>query len=215
MVAAAVFFFQINTGNNGVDVFPEGSFTRDAFFVLEKEFSYGVVNPADIVIDGDVASPQVQEAIEELSASIKADPRFPLPPELKAFPEVNLAILSVAIGGDPAQPAALDAVTTIREQHIPAAFEGIPAEVVVGGISAAHTDFHHIVDVYTPIVFAFVLGLCFVLLMIVFRSFVIPFKAIVMNLLSVGAAYGLLVVVFQKGLGANLFGFQQTDVIDL
>ena len=70
-------------------------------------------------------------------------------------------------------------------------------------------------DTYTPIVFAFVLGLSFILLMVVFRSLVIPVKAIVMNLLSVGAAYGLLVVVFQKGLGAELFGFQQTDVIDL
>ena len=86
MIAAAVFFFQIDTGVNGVDVNPEGSFTRDAFFILEQEFSFGVVNPADIVIDGDVGSPEVQEAIGKLSASIQADPRFPLPPELQRLP---------------------------------------------------------------------------------------------------------------------------------
>ncbi len=215
MIAAAVFFFQIDTGVNGVDVNPEGSFTRDAFFILEQEFSFGVVNPADIVIDGDVGSPQVQEAIGKLSSSIQADPRFPLPPEMQAFPEANLAVLSVVIAGEPSSPPAIAAVNAIRDEHIPAAFGGVPAEALVGGLSATSADFQDIVDTYTPIVFAFVLGLSFILLMVVFRSLVIPIKAIIMNLLSVGAAYGLLVVVFQKGLGADLFGFQQTDVIDL
>ena len=215
MIAAAAFFFQINTGNNGVDVLPEGSLTRDAFLILENEFSYGVVNHADITIAADIDSPEVQQAIDELSVSLQADPRFPLAPELKSFPDVDLAILSVAVAGEPAHPDALAAITAIREQHVPAAFAGLPAEVVVGGISAGHTDFREIVRVYTPIVFAFVLGLSFLLLMIVFRSLVIPIKAIVMNLLSVGAAYGLMVVVFQHGVGADLFGFQQTDVIDL
>ena len=215
MIAAAVFFFQINTGVNGVDVNPEGSFTRDAFFILEREFAFGVVNPAEIVVDGDVNSPEVQQAVGELSASIQADPRFPLPPELNAVPEANLAVLSVVIAGEPSSPEAIGAVNAIRDEHIPAAFGGVPAEVLVGGLTATSADFQDIVDTYTPIVFAFVLGLSFILLMLVFRSLVIPVKAIIMNLLSVGAAYGLLVVVFQHGVGAELFGFQQTDVIDL
>ena len=84
----------------------------------------------------------------------------------------------------------------------------------MGGPTAESTDFYGIVDVYTPIVFAFVLGLSFLILMMVFRSIVIPLKAILMNLLSVGATYGLLVLVFQKGFAADLFGFQQADVID-
>ena len=67
---------------------------------------------------------------------------------------------------------------------------------------------------YTPIVFAVVLGLSFLLLMVVFRSIVVPAKAIVMNLLSVGAAYGLMVLVFQKGVGTSLLGFRETEVID-
>ena len=215
MIAAASFFFQIDTGSNGVDAFPEGAFTRDAFFVLENEFSFGVVNPAEILIDGKVDSPEVQEATGKFMASIQADPRFPLPPELKEFPEANLAVVSVAIAGEPSSPSAIEAVNTIREQYIPAAFEGVPAAAIVGGFSAAAADFRNIVNVYTPIVFTFVLGLSFILLMVVFRSLVIPIKAIIMNLLSVGAAYGLLVIVFQMGVGASLFGFQQTDVIDL
>ena len=216
MVAAAAFFFQIHTGNNGVDTFPEGSFTRDAFFILEEEgFSFGVIKPTQIVIDGDMNSPQTQEAIEKLTASIQGDPRFPLPPAPEVFPEANLAVISVLIAGEPRSQAAADAVTAIREQHIPGAFDGVPAEAIVGGLSASDADFRRIVSTYTPIVFAFVLGFSFILLMVVFRSLVIPIKAIIMNLLSVGAAYGLLVVVFQKGVGASLFGFQQTDVIDL
>ena len=166
-------------------------------------------------MDGDINSPQVQEAIGKLSALIQSDPRFPLPPDLKEIPEANLAVLSVAIAGEPSSPSAIDAVNTIRDQYIPEAFAGVPADVIVGGFSAAAADFRNIVNVYTPIVFVFVLGLSFILLMVVFRSLVIPIKAIIMNLLSVGAAYGLLVIVFQMGVGASLFGFQQTDVIDL
>ena len=124
-------------------------------------------------------------------------------------------MLSVVIAGEPSSPEAIAAVNAIREEHIPAAFGGVPVEALVGGLSATSADFQNIVDTYTPMVFAFVLGLSFILLMLVFRSLVIPVKAIIMNLLSVGAAYGLLVVVFQHGVGAELFGFQQTDVIDL
>jgi RND superfamily putative drug exporter len=74
-------------------------------------------------------------------------------------------------------------------------------------------DLTDITETYMPIVIAFILGLSFLLLTVAFRSIVVPVKAILMNLLSVGAAYGLLVLVFQKGVGAELFGFQQVDVI--
>ena len=217
MVVAAAFFFQINTGTNGVDAYPEGSFTRDTFHTLEEEFpfGFGVINPAEIVIVGDTENVEVREAIEKLTNSLLADPRFPFPPVLKEVPQAGLSILYVAFSGVPSAPESLEAINIIRDEHVPAAFAGVPAEVNVGGQSATHTDFREIVDVYTPIVFVFVLGLSFILLMVVFRSLVIPIKAIIMNLLSVGAAYGLLVVVFQMGVGADLFGFHQTDVIDL
>ena len=74
-------------------------------------------------------------------------------------------------------------------------------------------DFNERLTTYLPIIFAFILGVSFVLLLVVFRSIIIPIKAIIMNLLSVGAAYGLMVLVFQKGVGADIFGFQQIDTI--
>ena len=114
---------------------------------------------------------------------------------------------------DVADPAAETAIKDLRAETIPAAFDGVDAEVYVTGDAAFNRDFNTILNDYTPIVFAFVLGLSFLLLMIAFRSIVVPLKAIVLNLLSVGAAYGLLVLVFQKGVGADLLGVQESPVI--
>ena len=117
--------------------------------------------------------------------------------------------------GRQAAAAAFGAVERLRDDYIPAAFSGVPATVLVGGLSAEFLDFNGVVATYTPISFGLILAVSFILLLIVFRSIVIPVKAIIMNLLSVGTAYGLMVLVFQKGIGANLFGFQQTETIDV
>ena len=216
MLAAIFFYFDIKTGLNGVDAFPEGAQTREAFFVMEEEFSFGLVNPTEIVVDGDINSPGVQEAIGKLQASLMGDSRLLVPP---VPPEVNssgdLALLTVIIPGEPSSQAAVDVVSTIRDQYIPSAFGGVDAEALVGGVTAEATDVFSIVETYTPIVFAFVLGFSFIILMLVFRSIVIPIKAVAMNLLSVGTAYGLLVLVFQKGVGTELLGFQHAEVIDV
>ena len=214
MIVAIVFYFDIDTGLNGVDTFPEGAQTREAFFVLEEKFSFGLVNPAEIAIDGDINSPQVQEAIASLHQSLVDDPTFPLPPVVVPNPAGDLALMSVVVPGEPSSRAAVDAMAALRNRHIPAAFDGAPADVYVGGVTAITADLFDIVNNYTPIVFAFVLGLSFLILLLVFRSIVIPVKAVVMNLLSVGTAYGLLVLVFQKGVATDLLGFQHAEVID-
>ena len=103
----------------------------------------------------------------------------------------------------------------MRDDYVPYAFpEGSGAQVLVGGDTAFNKDFFTMADQYLPIVFAFVLGLSFVLLTVAFRSVVVPLKAIALNLLSVGAAYGLIVLVSQKGVGADILGFHQVEVID-
>ena len=86
--------------------------------------------------------------------------------------------------------------------------------MLVTGAAAGTLDYVRELGSRSPVIFVFVLGLSFLLLMMIFRSVVVPLKAIIMNLLSVGAAYGLLVLVFQHGIGADFFGFQQTDVIE-
>jgi RND superfamily putative drug exporter len=214
MLAASASYLDLETGFNGVDTLPDTQ-TKAAFFILEEEFSFGVVSPAEIVIDGPINSPGVQAAIADLTAAIIADPDFQNPPRaLEVNAAGDLALLAVPVPGEPGGPAALAAVAKLRNQYIPAAFSGVDADVMVGGISAFNTDFFAIADTYRPIMFAFVLSLSFLLLMVVFRSIVIPLKAILMNLLSVGTAYGLLVLVFQKGVGADLLGFTETPIID-
>ncbi len=105
-------------------------------------------------------------------------------------------------------------IEELRREVIPAYFGGVDAEALVTGDTAENLDYYNTTDSYRYIVIAFVLCLSFILLMVVFRSLVVPLKAILMNLLSVFASYGLLVLVFQKGYGTGLFGFEQTDTID-
>ena len=220
MIVLTFFYFDIQTGLNDVNTFPDKSKVKEAFTVLEEEFSVGDVSPAgalspaEIVIEGDVESPQVQEAIARLAQSLQDAPEFPVPPSLQVNDQGDLALLTLPFPGEPNSRAATEKMIRLRDTYIPAAFDGVPVEVHVGGVTAEATDFYGIVDAYTPIVFAFVLGLSFILLMLVFRSIVIPIKAIIMNLLSVGATYGLLVLVFQKGVGTDLLGFQHAEVID-
>ena len=213
MVWASVNYFGINTGFNSVETFPEESHTREAFGALEQDFllGFGAVNPARIVIDGDISDPAVAGALQKFNQSIANDP------ELVALPPVahgNLTLIAVPVHGPPSGEQAFDVIDRLRNDYVPAAFSGVPAEAYVGGISAEYMDFDQDLITYLPIIFAFILGVSFVLLLIVFRSIIIPIKAIIMNLLSVGAAYGLMVLVFQKGVGADIFGFQQVETIE-
>ena len=112
---------------------------------------------------------------------------------------------TVGSGSDATATAAME---RIRNEVVPGAFSGVPgAEVNVTGEAAESKDFNEQLAQRLPLVFAFVLGLAFLLLLVTFRSIVVPIKAIILNLLSVGAAYGVLVLVFQDGLGECLLGF--------
>ena len=214
MIVLTVFYFDIKTGLSGVDAFPEGTQSREAFYVLEENFSFGIVNPVEVVVDGNVNSPEVQGAVQRLQATLSNDPRFPIPPVPTVNDAGDLALLTLVIHGESSSQAAVDTVTALRDEYIPAAFEGVSANVLVGGVTAITADVFEIVEIYTPFVFLFVLGFSFIVLMLVFRSIVIPIKAVIMNLLSVGASYGLLVLVFQKGVATDLLGFRHAEVVD-
>ena len=125
-----------------------------------------------------------------------------------------MARIVVPVEGDFASDQALAAIDRLRAVYIPAAFAGVTADVPVTGATAETIDYVGLINEYAPIVFAFVFGISFILLMIVFRSIVVPAKALVMNLLSVGAAYGLLVLVFQHGFLAGFLGFTEVETIE-
>jgi RND superfamily putative drug exporter len=213
LVAAGLSYFTIDTGFAGVSTLPADTGSRQAFETLSAEFSGGLNSPIEIVVDGDVESTEVQSGIEDLQASLESDGLFG-PSQVRPDDGGTTALITAPINADPQSTVATSSIDRIRDDYVPQAFDGVDAEVLVGGDTAFNKDFFDLTDTYTPIVFTFVLGLSFLLLMVVFRSIVVPLKAIVMNLLSVGAAYGLIVLVFQEGVGADFFGFQQVEAIE-
>jgi RND superfamily putative drug exporter len=118
------------------------------------------------------------------------------------------------VRGDPSSDTAVAAVRQLRSTTVPALFETTDAQVLVGGTTSENIDYFDSVIGPAPWVITFVLGLTLVFLTVVFRSLVVAGTAVVLNLLSVGAAYGLLVLVFQHGFAAGLLGFTHVDTIE-
>jgi uncharacterized membrane protein YdfJ with MMPL/SSD domain len=203
----------LKIGDTGVAVVPDRLPSKQGFLVLNEEFPGATTEPAEIVIADDVRSDPVEEAMGRLESSLEADGIYG-PATLRVSETGDVGVLSVPLAGDPEGELAKEAVRDLRDRYIPAAFSGVDAEVVVTGATAEAVDAGEIASRWMPIVIALVLGLSFVLLTITFRSLVVPLKAIVLNLLSVGAAYGLIVLVFQKGYGADLLGFQQVETVE-
>ncbi len=200
-------------GESGVGGLPENLGTRRGYEILQAEFSAGLTSPILVVIDGDLGDPRVAAAAEKLRAAATADDRFSVTGFARSD-DGRLGLLSLAVNSDSTGSAAAQSVRDLRADIVPAATEGAPVRVLVGGGPAAFADMIALVDLYTPIVIAAVLLLSCILLLVAFRSLVIAVKAVFMNLLSVGAAFGLLTLVFQKGVGASLLGFRQVDVIE-
>ena len=214
LAVAAIPVLDLRTGSSGVSTLPDRLPSKQGFVVLDREFDAGRGSPAEIVIDGRVDSPPIRRAIDRLRARVDRDRDFGEP----SAPQVNrrrdLALVTAPIAGDVQSPRAFAAIRRLRSSYIPDAFGATRAQVLVTGTTAFAVDEDAATSNAAPFVFAFVLGLSFVLLTLAFRSIVVPVKAIVMNLLSVGAAYGLLVLVFQEGHGASFFGFAQVEAVE-
>ncbi len=214
MAAATIPFFDIKTGLVGVASFPDNVESKKGFVIVSQEFPNLLTDRAMVVIDGDINDPSIQDAIEDLRARMEADGHFGKT-QLEPNAAGDLALLSAPItGGDASSDAALSAIRRLRGTYIPEAFGNTPADVRVAGDTAFFIDFFRVNRRYTPIAFAFVLSMSFVLVTVVFRSIVVAVKAIILNLLSVGAAYGLIVLVFQKGVGNELLGLQKADAVE-
>jgi len=203
----------MKTGVSGVSSFPDSFQSKQGFAILEKQFSSGTVNPVQIVVSGDVTTPAVKSAMTRLTGELANDPVFG-PAQVQTAKAGDLALISVPVNGDPTGSLALNTVRDLRGTLVPAAFSGSGAAVYVTGQTAGNLDYIDIVNSYFPWVVALVLSLSFLLLLVAFRSVVIPLKAILMNLLSVGAAYGLITLVSLKGWGASLLGFQKVPVVE-
>ncbi len=212
LVTLAIPLFDLQRGMEGASTLPPGN-VRTAFNVLNTDFAAGLLAPVEIVVDAPRDS-QTEQSINQLEAKLAADPSFVSSPTVEWNDRNDLALITVPLKADPNSPPAYSALKQLRHSIIPSTFSSSHANVYVTGQTAFNVDFINLVDQYTPIIFAYVLGLSFILLMLAFRSIVVPAKAILMNLLSVGASYGLMVLVFQKGYLHNLFRFEQTPTIE-
>ena len=210
------FYFDLEKGQTGISALPDDQAVKIGFTLLDEKFGFGSNETANISIDADIQSESIKNAISKLNESLDADEGF-LAPDISLYSSVNFAELSSRIPGDPQDMTALNSISRLRNDLIPNAFSGIPTSdytVYVGGTTADTVDAVEMTDDYFPIVLGLVLTLSFLLLLFAFRSITISIASIVMNLLSVAASYGLLVLVFQYGFLIDVFGFVQVDQLE-
>jgi uncharacterized membrane protein YdfJ with MMPL/SSD domain len=213
LVALAAPVLALDTGTSGPATLPDRFESKQGFLLLNEEFPKETTDPVEIAVAGDVETPAVEEALARLEDEFASRPIFGAP-VVETNATGTVARVTVPIAGDANGARAIEAVRDLRADMVPVAFAGVDAEVYVGGATAEELDYHDTVDYWLPLVFVFVLGLSFLLLTIAFRSIVVPATAVAMNLLSVGAAYGLLVLVFQEGVGNELLGLREAETID-
>jgi RND superfamily putative drug exporter len=176
---------------------------------IQKSFP-GSPAPAHLVVAADnVTTPRFQRAYAEFKRRALATGQIHQPIQVAVNPAKTVARIDLPLAGNGEDSAAYHALNVLRHQVIPPVLTTLPAgtQAAVTGDTAGSYDFNQTMKHRVWYVFAFVLGLAFLLLLLTFRSIVIPLKAIVLNLLSVGAAYGVLVWIFQEGHLQSLLGF--------
>ncbi len=192
---------------------PTGTPMVEAYQRISAAFPGGPAPALVVVRAADLGAPQVQRAIADLKAQAGRSTEFGGPVTVIAHPERNVAEIRVPLAGDGADRTSRHALTTLRQRLVPATVGAVATAYVTGQL-ADSVDFgaqlrHDIVPV-----FVFVMIVTFVLMLIAFRSVGVAVTAIVLNLLSVGAAYGVMTAVFQHGWGASLFGAEPAGAIE-
>ena len=212
LVALAIPAFSLNTATTGVDdiSIPE----IEPLKKFDAAFPGGN-DPAVIAIKADdVRTPAVQDAIVELKQEALASGQMKGPIELEVNRDSTVAQLSIPLAGTSTDAKSQAALATLREDLLPSTLgevEGV--EYAVTGTTALDKDWEAKMATTAPLVFGFVLLFAFLIMLVSFRSIVVALKAILLNLLSVGAAYGILVAVFQWGWGENLLNFESNGGI--
>jgi RND superfamily putative drug exporter len=213
LLAAASPVLGLKLGSSGVASLPDSTLAKQGFLALQRDFPSGATQPVHVVVDGRPSDSHVRDGLARLRGELARDRDFAAQAAVLRTGS-NIAVLSLPLTTEANSERASAAIDRLRDDYVPAAFGARADDVNVGGGPAEAHDYNALVGQWLPIVIAFVLCLSFLLLMLAFRSIVVPATAIAVNLLSVGAAYGLLVLVFQEGVGADLLGFEQVERID-
>ena len=197
----------MHTMSAGIEGLPADVPVRGTYERVQAAFP-GTTEPAEVVVQAaDVTSPAVRAGIADLRVAGVATGHMSEPIDVRVNPDRTLAVVEIPLHGTGESDEALASLAALRDDVVPATIGKVPGTTVnISGDTAGSKDFNDTMKAHLPIVFGFVLGAAFLLLLFTFRSIVIPIKAIVLNLLSVGASYGVLTLVFQHGWGASLLG---------
>jgi uncharacterized membrane protein YdfJ with MMPL/SSD domain len=214
LIVLAIPAFSIHTALPGTETLPQDLGVVRTYNKVQKVFP-GQPIPAMVAVNaGDVTSPEVSGAIADLRRQAAANPLFKRPITTDISPDRTVAQVDIPLAGDGNDSESDRALAQLRDHVVPATIGQLPgATADVGGFTADSKDFSDSMRSHVPLVFGFVLSAAFLLLLVTVRSIVIPIKAIVLNLLSVGAAYGVLVWIFQEGHLESLLGFQSNGAI--
>ena len=209
LVLVALPAFKLHTVVPGVESLPQELPVIQAYNEVDDAFPGGP-EPAGVVIKADdVRSPEVQQGIAALKEAVNGEKQFGSPVTTTISPNGQVEVVNVPLAGSGTDDVSNAALASLRDDMIPATIGQVPgAETNVTGMTAGSKDFNDLMKERAPLVFAFVLMTAFILLLVAFRSIVIPLTSILLNLLSVGAAYGLLVWIFQEGHLEGLLGFE-------
>jgi uncharacterized membrane protein YdfJ with MMPL/SSD domain len=208
LVALAIPALQMKSVTSGIDELPQDVPVIETYNNVREVFPAEGVTSTVVVEADDVRSGPAAAGIEELLAAVEGSDAFRRGTEVLYSEDGTVAQINVPTRGNGTDAPSVNALNDLRDEIIPATVGGVEGTTVnVTGDAADSEDFANNLNSRLPLIFAFVFGLAFLLLLVTFRSIVIPIKAIVLNLLSVGAAYGVLVLVFQNGNGESLLGF--------
>jgi RND superfamily putative drug exporter len=211
LLALAAPALHMHTSNPGPETFPKSIPVMKMYDVAQKSFPGGSIPALVMVKVDDTSAPAARSAIAKLRHDAVASGKFFEPTSVSVNAKGTIAVVSLPIAGKGTDGASNDALETLRHDIVPATVGKLAgADVGVEGLTADSGDFNKQMKHAAPFVFAFVLGFAFILLLMTFRSIVIAIKAILLNLLSVAAAYGVLVLVFQDGFAKGLLGFDYT-----
>jgi RND superfamily putative drug exporter len=215
LVALAMPALELRMVQPGPETFPQSLPAVQTYERMQRSFP-GAALPATVVVEApDVNAPRVRTAIAELRARALASGRMHEPIVVDVNEAGTVASIDVPIEGKGTDAESNASLAVLRDAIVPETVGAVPGVVAgVTGLTAEWKDGTDEITSKLPLVAGFVLVFAFLLMLVAFRSPVIAAKAIVLNLLSVGAAYGVLVLVFQHGVGQGLLGFGSTAGID-
>jgi RND superfamily putative drug exporter len=208
LVALAAPVVDMRLGQNDQGSQPPETSQRQAYDLLADGFGPGFNGP--LVLVATVPDAAARQDLEDLRGEVAATPGLAAVSEPTFNPDGDVAVVNAMPTTAPQDAETADVVHHLRNVVVPAATDGSDLEVLVGGNTAGFVDLDRQMSARLPILIGAVVALAFVLLLVAFRSILVPLKAALMNLLSVGAAYGVIVAVFQWGWGKDLVGLSET-----